>query len=77
MHALRFVHDLSETHDTAQAVEIYASMTDAPQTSRAMLYAFVLDRLATEELPPYSGVAGQPAPQRVTPIVRSKSRKAV
>jgi hypothetical protein len=79
MHALRFVHDLAETHDTAQAVELYATMTDVAQTGRPMLYAFVLDRLAADELPPYSaGVGnGHPAPQRVTPIVRSKSRKAV
>lgn len=84
-HALRFARDLSETHDTAQAVDVYAGMTDVPSPTRSILYAFVLDRLAADELPAYHGHghggssgngATQPT-QRVTPIGRSKSRKAV
>jgi hypothetical protein len=78
-HALRFARELAETHGTAQAVEVYADMTDVPEISRQMLYALVLDRLAAEELPPYNGGTATPAmpPERIMPIGRSKSRKAV
>jgi hypothetical protein len=75
-HALRFARDLGDSHDTAQAVEVYALMTEVPVANRPMLYALVLDRLATEELPAHDTAHATPA-QRVTPIGRSKSRKAV
>jgi hypothetical protein len=79
-HALRFVHDLAETHDTAQAVELYTGMTDVAHGLRPILYAFVLERLAADELPAYNPTLNsQPVtpPERVMPIGRSKSRKAV
>jgi hypothetical protein len=79
-HALRFVHDLKETHDTAQAVELYAAMTEVSQATRPYLYAFVLDRLAADELPAYNPAANDQAvtpPQRLVPIGRPKPRKAV
>jgi hypothetical protein len=85
-HALRFARELADTHGIAQAVELYADMTDVPDISRQMLYAFVLDRLAADELPAFSGGNGgnggngagaEGSPQRITSIARSKSRKAV
>jgi hypothetical protein len=79
-HALRFVHELAGTHDIAQAVEVYSSMTEIAQAGRPMLYSFVLDRLAADELPAFSAPSSShhaPSTQRVTPIGRSKSRKAV
>jgi hypothetical protein len=75
-HALRFARELAETHDISHAVEVYSSMTEVPVATRPMLYALVLDRLATEELPVYDATQAV-APQRVMPIGRSKSRKAV
>lgn len=50
-HALKFVHDLSGTHSIAEAAALYADMAGVPSMYKDMLYLFLLDRLAAEELP--------------------------
>lgn len=50
-HALRFVHELRETHAIADAIEIYRDLVDVPPNLADALYIYTLDRLAAEELP--------------------------
>lgn len=71
-HALRFARDLAETHDIAQAVDVYADMTGVEDATRQMLYAHVLDRFAAEELP--SGVHGTQAQVASPPRLRRRPR---
>ena len=75
-HAIRFARELSDTHGIAQAVEQYAVMTEVPDGMRPMLYAYVLDRLAAEELPA-STLQAAPSPQRVAPFNRQKPKKVI
>jgi hypothetical protein len=75
-HAIRFARELSPTHGIAQAVEQYAVMTEVPEGMRPMLYAYVLDRLAAEELPA-STLQAAPSAQRVAPFNRQKPKKVI
>jgi hypothetical protein len=47
-HALRFAHELADTHDTQRAVDIYSVMTNVLDSTRRILYLQVLNRLAME-----------------------------
>jgi hypothetical protein len=74
-HALRFARDLTETHDIAQAVDIYADMTGVEDSTRQMLYTHVLDRLAAEELPNHDTIY-TPAETTASSRPRRRSRIA-
>ena len=50
-HAVKFARELTESHSIPQAVELYSDMAGVPQSLRDALYIFLLDRLASEELP--------------------------
>lgn len=50
-HAVKFARELTESHTIPQAVELYSDMAGVPQSLRDALYIFLLDRLASEELP--------------------------
>ncbi|HEX6309202.1 MAG TPA: hypothetical protein VFZ69_13485 [Longimicrobiales bacterium] len=50
-HAVRFARELGESHTIAQATELYADMAGVPIVLRDMLYIYLLERLAAEELP--------------------------
>lgn len=50
-HAMKFVEDLSETHNIHNALEIYRDMVGVPLSMKDSLHMFVLDKLATDELP--------------------------
>jgi hypothetical protein len=73
-HALRFVRELAETHDTAGAVGVYAAMTGVAPSARHMLYAHVLDRLAAQELPGENTVRAPAAQVASSPRSRRRSR---
>jgi hypothetical protein len=71
-HALRFVSELAESHHTARAVDVYATMTDVAPLTRNILYACVLDRLAAQELPGHD--SGPPQPTGTLPATRPRRR---
>lgn len=50
-HAMKFVEDLSETHNIHNSLEIYRDMVGVPLSMKDALHMFVLDKLATDELP--------------------------
>ena len=50
-HALKFVEDLAETHTIHQSLEIFREMVGVPASMKDALQMFVLDRLATDEMP--------------------------
>ncbi|HEX6132968.1 MAG TPA: hypothetical protein VFZ24_03230 [Longimicrobiales bacterium] len=50
-HAVRFARELGDSHSIAQAAELYAEMAGVPVILRDMLYIYLLERLAAEELP--------------------------
>lgn len=50
-HSLKFVRDLAATHSITEAVALYSDMAGVQTSHREPLYLFLLDRLATEELP--------------------------
>jgi hypothetical protein len=50
-HALGFVRELAETHTIEDACATYCELAEVPVSLAAPVYMFVLDRLATEELP--------------------------
>jgi hypothetical protein len=70
-HAVRFARELAETHDTAEAIDLYSSMTGVTQPTRDVLYTHVLDRVAAEELPARNG---RRARVRVVSSRRRRSR---
>ena len=50
-HAQRFVDALAETHSIADALKVYAEVIEVPRTLTEALYIFVVDRIASDELP--------------------------
>ena len=50
-HARRVVEALAETHSISEALKIYAELIEVPRTLSEALYIFVVDRIASEELP--------------------------
>lgn len=50
-HAIRFVRELTDSHSISQATELYSDMAGVPESLRDVLYIFLLERLAAEELP--------------------------
>ena len=50
-HAMGFVKELSETHTIEDACATYSELAEVPLNLTGPLYMFVLDRLASEELP--------------------------
>jgi hypothetical protein len=50
-YARRVVDALAETHSIAEALKIYAELIEVPRTLSEALYIFVVDRIASEELP--------------------------
>ena len=76
-HAKRFTRDIAESHNTADACALYSQMAGVPESLRDILYAFVLDRIAGDELPAHTnGNAASPA--RVAMFSRKeRSKRAV
>jgi hypothetical protein len=50
-HALGFVRELAATHTIENACAVYCDLAEVPVNLGSPLYMFVLDRLATDELP--------------------------
>lgn len=50
-HALRFVHELHESHDIFDAIGVYEDMVEVPDNMTDALRIYVMDKLAAEELP--------------------------
>jgi hypothetical protein len=50
-HALRFVHELHDSHLIEEAIEVYEEMVEVPENMAAALRIYVMDKLAAEELP--------------------------
>jgi hypothetical protein len=50
-HSVRFARELADSHSISQAVDLYTEMAGVPASMHDMLYIFLLDRLAAEELP--------------------------
>jgi hypothetical protein len=75
-HALRFVKELADTHAISDAVELYSELTGVAPAVEDALYAFVLDRLAAEELP-RSAKGKRPEEEEEEPsMARPKSKRA-
>jgi hypothetical protein len=51
-------------------------MADVPEQLRDLLYAFVLDRIAVDELPPHNNANGAVA-ERVALFARNRPKRAV
>src|SRR5687768_7547799 len=75
-HALRFARDLTDTHSTAHAVDVYALMTNVDEPTRHMLYVQVLHRLAAEQLPAHNGTYGDTPRVMSSPRPRRRPRPA-
>lgn len=73
-HAVRFARELADTHSVSQVCALYADMAGVPQTLRDSLYIYLLDRLASEELPRPINSGG--AQERVT-LHPPRPRRAV
>lgn len=67
-HALKFIEDLNETYSMHQSLDLFREMVGVPASMKDALQMFVLDKLATEELPK-SGVA-------IVPETAGKDRAA-
>jgi len=50
-HAQRVIEALAETHSIAEALRVYGELIEVPRTLSEALYIFVVDRIATDELP--------------------------
>lgn len=74
-HGIRFARELADTHSIGQACELYADMAGVPEILREMLYIYILQRLAAEELPRRTPSNG-PKTDRVT-LYPSRPRRAV
>jgi len=69
-HAMKFVQELAATHSIAEAAMLYTEMAGVPVSYKDTLYLFLLDRLATEELPrPAAKGAAAPATAPRAPMV--------
>lgn len=73
-HALRFVAMLSESHTVSAALQVYADLVAVPKALADILYVFVLDRLASSELPAEPGAT--PDPEQVS-LFPSQPRRVV
>jgi hypothetical protein len=74
-YAVRFARELADSHSIVQAVDLYSDMAGVPQTLRDSLYVFLLDRLASEELPRRNPKVTPPA-ERVS-LFPQRPRRAV
>ena len=76
-HALRFIYELNETHSVVDALEIYRELVEVPDNMTDALYIYVLDRLASEELPKTqpSDVAVDPTQVPLFPPDRRRSKR--
>jgi hypothetical protein len=57
--AVKFARELTESHSILKAVKLYTEMAGVPAALRDPLYMFLLDRLASEELPRRNQKAAQ------------------
>lgn len=73
-HALRFVKELADTHSISEAVELYSELTGVAAAVEDALYVFVLDRLATDELP--RSKTKRTAAEEDDALPRPKSKRA-
>lgn len=73
-HALKFVRDLAVTHSIAESVALYAEMAGVQPVYRETLYLFLLDRMATEELPRSTGAVARSAAAVPEPRPAPESR---
>ena len=74
-HALRFVKELADSHSISDAVELYGELTGVAPAVEDTLYAFVLDRLATEELP-RAAKSKREEEEEEPSLARPKSKRA-
>jgi hypothetical protein len=76
-HALRFVHELRESHDILNAIEVYEEMVEVPDNMTDALRIYVMDKLAAEELPKGAviDVSADPAQVPLFPADRRRPKR--
>lgn len=76
-HALRFVHELNETHSIVEAIQVYEEMVGVPDIMTSALRIYVFDRLAAEELPKGAviDVSADPAQVPLFPTDRRRPKR--